>query len=64
MLNFWRLTPWVHYTKVEIGGVEVYAFWFSLLLAFLFTLVALLVLHFYLRSKLGGNVEEAFERPP
>ena len=64
VLNFWRLTPWVHYTKIEIGGVEVYAFWFSLVLAFLFTLVALLVLHYYLRTKLGGDVEEAFERPP
>ncbi len=63
VLNFWRITPWVGYNKVDIGGVEVYTFWVSLVVAFLLTLVALVALHYYLRSKLGGDVEEAFERP-
>jgi hypothetical protein len=64
VLNFWRLTPWVNYTKVDIGGYEVYAFWFSLVAAFLLTIIGLLALRFYLQSKLGVNVEEAFEEPP
>ncbi len=64
VLNFWRLTPWIYYTKVDIGGSEIYAFWLSLIAAFVLTLTALLALKFYLQRKLGVSVEEAFEGPP
>ncbi len=64
VLNFWRLTPWVGDTMVSIGGTEVRAFWFSLILAAGLTLAALLVLNTYLRSLLGGSVKEALEKPP
>jgi hypothetical protein len=63
VLNFWRLTPWIHSTRVDMWGIQVHAFWFSLLVALVLTIVALLVLHYYLKSKLGGDVEDAFEEP-
>jgi hypothetical protein len=63
-LNFWRLTPWVGDAQVSIGGTEVHAFWFSLIVAILFTLFGLLVLTSYLRKLLGGTMEEALGRPP
>jgi hypothetical protein len=64
VLNFWRLTPWIGDATVSVGGVEVRAFWISLVVAVLLTLGALLVLTTYLRSLLGGSVKEALERPP
>ena len=64
VLNFWRLTPWIGDTMVSIGGMEVHGFWFSIIMAALLTLVALLVLTTYLRRLLGGSVEEAFEKRP
>jgi hypothetical protein len=64
VLNFWRLTPWVGDTSVSIGGVEVRAFWFSLVVAMGLTLLGLVVLNTYLRNLLGGSVKEALEEPP
>ena len=64
VLNFWRLTPWIGDATVSIGGAEVGAFWFSLVVALGLTLLALLVLTTYLRSLLGGTLREALEKPP
>lgn len=64
VLNFWRLTPWIGDATVTVGSVEVGAFWFSLVVAFLMTLLALLLLNTFLKSLLGGTVKEALEKPP
>ncbi|UCC92784.1 MAG: hypothetical protein JSW25_08995 [Thermoplasmata archaeon] len=64
VLNFWRLTPWIGDATVSIGGAEVPAFWFSLVVAFGLTLLALLVLTTYLKNLLGGTVREALEDRP
>jgi len=60
VLNFWRLTPWIAETRVDVGGTEVHAFWFSLIIASLMTVVALVALNSYLRNLIGGDVDEAF----
>jgi len=60
VLNFWRLTPWIAEATVSVGDAEVYAFWFSLIIATVMTVVALIGLNYYLRSLIGGNVDDAF----
>jgi len=61
VLNFWRLTPWVHDTRIDVGGYELHAFWLSLVVTALFTLVGLVALNAYLRRLLGGSIQEAFD---
>lgn len=64
VLQFWRLTPWIGDATVSIGGLEFRAFWLSIIVATVLTLVGLFVLTTYLRKLLGGTMEEAFEKPP
>jgi len=64
VLSFWRLTPWIEDATVSIGGAEVHLYWFSLLAAFLLTMLGLLLLNTFLKNLLGGTVKEALEKPP
>ncbi len=64
VLNFWRLTPWIGDATLTIGTFQVGAFWFSLVVAFLMTLMGLLLLNTFLKNLLGGTVKEALEKPP
>lgn len=64
VLNFWRLTPWIGDATLSVGGTEVGAFWFSLVVAFLLTLIGLLVLNTFLKNLLGGSVSDALEKDP
>ena len=64
VLNFWRLTPWLDDATVSVGGAEIGTFWFSLVVALLMTLLALFLLNNFLRSLVGGPMEEVFERRP
>jgi hypothetical protein len=64
VLNFWRLTPWVGENMVLIGDTLIHSFWFSLIIAAVLTLVGLLVLNYFLRKLIGGDVDEAFMGPP
>ena len=61
VLTFWRLTPWIADDSVEIGGMTVNTFWFSLVVAAVLSLVGLLALNIYLGRLLGGPVERAFD---
>jgi hypothetical protein len=61
VLVFWRLTPWIGDDTVQLGGMEVHSFWMSVILAALFSILALLLLNSFLRRQLGGDIEEAFD---
>jgi ferredoxin-fold anticodon binding domain-containing protein len=63
VLAFWRLTPWIGETKVAIGGVEIHAFWFSIIATGLLTLLSLVALNSFLRRHIGQTFEEAIDDP-